>query len=155
MSIWGGTGSALARQQQDEGSLWGDLGRGSLSTLGAIGNILDLPGSMLRDILVLENPLDQLLSPTSADNRTSGRDLLRKAGLAGRRNTWGNFAGGLGAEIALDPLTYLTFGASALSNGGQVAKRAGLMNKATSVAAKNAGKQFGKVGAREARLQRR
>ena len=152
MSIWGGTGSALARQQQDEGSLWGDLGRGSLSTLGAIGNILDLPGSMLRDILVLENPLDQLLSPTSADNRTSGRDLLRKAGLAGRRNTWGNFAGGLGAEIALDPLTYLTFGASALSKGGQVAKRAGLMNKATSVAAKNAGKQFGKVGAREARL---
>ena len=37
---------------------------------------------------------------------------------------------GFAAEVALDPLTYLTFGASALSKSGKVAKAAGLLPKA-------------------------
>lgn len=106
------------------------ISRSALGGLSRIGNFLDLPGSMVRDTLALKNPFDQLLSPTTAENRTSGRDLLRQYGLAGRRDNYGNFFGGVGAEIALDPLTYLTFGGSALSKGGQAAKKLGILDDA-------------------------
>jgi len=79
------------------------VGSGVVSGLSAIGNLLDTPGSMVRDVLAGENPFDQLASPLSSLNRTSGRDLLRKHGLIGSQDTYGNFFGGLGAEIALDP----------------------------------------------------
>ena len=71
---------------------------------GGIGNALDLPGSSVRDVLALKNPFDQYLDPFGDSNRTSGRGLLRQYGLAGNKDTWGNFAGGLAAETALDPL---------------------------------------------------
>lgn len=86
------------------------IGSGVLSGLSVVGNVLDMPGSMVRDALSLENPLDQLLTPTTDENRVSGRDLLRKAGVVGPQDTWGNFAGGLGTEILLDPLTYISPG---------------------------------------------
>lgn len=85
-----------------------------LNALGAVGNVLDLPGSSIRDTLALLNPFDQYLTPMSADNRTSGRDLLRHYGLAGQHDTWGNFAGGLAAETLLDPTNLL--GAKSLIN---------------------------------------
>jgi len=78
----------------------------SINGLSAIGNFLDMPGSMVRDTLAGRNPFDQLATPFSDVNRTSGRDLLRDYNLAGNTDTWGNFAGGLATEIALDPFTY-------------------------------------------------
>lgn len=130
-------------------------GSTAASGLSAAGNLLDLPGSMVRDVATWlpggpkpANPIDQVFSPFSHQNRTTGRDLLRGYGLAGKKDSWGNFAAGLGAEIALDPLTYLTFGGSALTRGGQAARAAGLSNRARDVAAKSLGRQ---VGAREAR----
>lgn len=119
-----------------EESLVGKLGRNAMGTVGAVGNLLDLPGSMVRDAVSMKNPLDQLLTPFSDVNRVTGRDLNRSVGLAGSQDTWGNFGGGMATEIALDPLTYLTFGASALGKGGQVAKAAGLMPKAAQTYAK-------------------
>lgn len=87
---------------------------GLLQLLAGAGNLLDLPGSMVRDMLALQNPVDQLLTPFSHENRTTGRDLLRKYGMAGSEDNWGNFAGGMAAEVLTDPLTYL---------GGTIAKR--------------------------------
>lgn len=78
-----------------------------LSGLSIAGNILDVPGSMVRDTLAGQNPLDQLLTPWSDANRTTGRDLLRNTGLAQQQDTIGNFWGGIGTEILLDPTTYL------------------------------------------------
>jgi len=75
--------------------------------LGGVGNVLDTPGSMLRDALVARNPFDQLTAPWSADNRTTGRDVLRRYGLIGQDDNWGNFAGGLAAELALDPINII------------------------------------------------
>ena len=100
--------------------------------LAAAGNILDLPGSMIRDVMTwapggikARNPLDQLLSPMSAENRTTGRELLRSSKLIGRRDNWKNAVGGMALEAAIDPLTYLTFGGSAVTKAGRVAKNAG------------------------------
>lgn len=129
--------------ESDPNNLLMSLVEKPMSGLAAIGNVLDLPGSMVRDVLAGENPVDQLLSPLSFENRTTGRDLLRKYDMIGDEDTWGNFAGGLGAEILLDPTTYLTFGAGALTKGGQALKGAGLLDDVAKAAAKKGVKRLG------------
>ncbi len=122
-----------------------DVNPGLVSTTGRLvggalttaGNILDLPGSSVRDVVDLKNPLDQWLDPVgyNADsNRVSGRQLARDYGLVGEEDNWGNFTGGMAAEIALDPLTYLTLGAGSLTKAGNVVKKTGQANKVKGVA---------------------
>jgi len=103
-------------------SIISKLGRAAGGGLAAAGNILDLPGSSVRDVLTLNNPFDQWLAPTSSENRTSGRDMLRQYGVAGEEDTWGNFGAGVGAEILLDPLTFTGIGA--FTKAGQAASKA-------------------------------
>lgn len=79
-----------------------------LNGLSAIGNLADLPGSSARDVLAGRNPFDQWASPLHDTNRTSGRDLLRHYGMAGEKDTWGNFLGGMAAETVLDPLNVIS-----------------------------------------------
>lgn len=132
-----------ARQREltpdyDTESLLKRVGQRSLSGLAAAGSLLDLPGSSVRDVLAGENPFDQWLSPLSGENRVSGRDLMHQYGLLGRNKKgfdWGDVAGFAG-EVALDPLTYLTFGASAVGKGGQIAKRAGVLTDALKASGK-------------------
>lgn len=81
-----------------------------LDILSGIGNTLDVPGSMVRDTLGGENPFDQLMSPWSAKNRLTGRDLTRRWGLSGEEDTGLNMAGGVATEMALDPLMWLGAG---------------------------------------------
>lgn len=137
---------------EDEQSIVGTLRDKSIGTLVGAGAILDLPGSMIRDVASsfaqgkFVNPFDQLLSPTSFNNRTMGRDLNRQLGWAGKKDTWGNAFGGFGTEVLLDPLTYMTFGGSALSKAGQAAKKAGLMDNVGQVAARKANVAMGTVG---------
>lgn len=143
---------------EDRPSIFSRAKEASLSGLGAIGNALDLPGSMVRDLVhtaqtgTFHNPLDQLLSPFSDKNRASGRDIGRAAGAMSSDDTTGNWFGGLGIEIATDPLSYLTLGANAVGKGGKAMKAAGLMDDVTKVAAKKAGRTLGSMGAREARV---
>ena len=127
----------------------------ALSGLATVGNLLDVPGSMVRDVATWlpggpapANPLDQIASPFTHHNRTTGRDLMRGYGLAGKEDTMGNFTTGLGAEIALDPLTYLTFGASALTRGGRAAKALNLMDDAPEIASRLMNRRVGKREAR-------
>ena len=98
---------AAKKQPQQEpterSSIMSKIGGAVLSPLARVGNVLDTPGSMVRDALAGQNPFDQLLTPFSDENRISGRDLLRQYGMVGKEDTWGNFAGGLAAEIATDP----------------------------------------------------
>jgi hypothetical protein len=124
-------------------SFLGNLGSGVLSGISTVANVLDTPGSMVRDTLGGKNPFDQLLAPHKSDNRLTGRDLLRKYGLVGKKDTWGNFAGGMAAEIALDPLTYIGLGG--LTRAGKVAKSAGLLDDATRVATAS-GRKAGRLG---------
>ena len=95
-------------------SLLGRVGGSALSGLSATANVLDLPGSSVRDVVGLlgggswdkYNPFDQWLDPTgksAAENRVTGRDLLRGGGLIGKKDTWGNWAAGLGVDILTDP----------------------------------------------------
>lgn len=144
----------------DTESILRSLGRKTLSGISTIGSLLDLPGSSVRDALAWKNPIDQWFDPFNEQKRTSGRDLLTKYGLASQNKEtgfdWRNpgelaqDTAGLAAEIAFDPMTYLTFGLSAVGKGGQVAKSAGILDKAQEVASKAAGRV---VGPRVARMK--
>ncbi len=99
--------------------------------LTGAGNVLDLPGSSVRDVLAFRNPFDQWLTPFEQQNRTTGRELARLYGGAADEDTAANMAGGLGIEMALDPLTWLGVGGAAralragvgAARGGSLAQR--------------------------------
>jgi len=126
-----------------------DVGLGGLSM---VGNALDLPGSSVRDLMTwlpggisARNPLDQWFSPFSSNNRTTGEELLRLD--EWDPDSWygsvGKFAAGTAAEIALDPLTYLTLGASAGGKGLRMAKAAGFQDDIVKVASQKASAEAG------------
>lgn len=147
----------------DEESLVRSAARAGLSGISKVGNLLGLPGSMVRDVLTLNNPFDQLLTPLSDVNRTSGRDLLTQWGLTQPNKETGmggwlsdpmegvRDVAGFAAEVALDPLTYLG-GIGMLGKGGKYADKAGLADDLTRVAAKKAAVPLGTIGRREASL---
>jgi len=97
--------------------------RRSLGSLAALGNLLDVPGSMARDVLAGQNPVDQMIDPFGSSNRTSGRDLLRKYGMAGKKDTIGNWLGGVATEILTDPTNWITLGGKTAL--GQAAQKIG------------------------------
>jgi hypothetical protein len=76
-------------------------------------------------------PFSDTLGITDEKNVVRGRDLLENAGILGPSEP-GLDAGdvaGLATDVALDPATWLTFGAGALSKLGQSAKAAGVLPK--------------------------
>jgi hypothetical protein len=108
-------GEAEPEGETSLGSLLRETASGALTVVGAVGNTLDLPASSLRDVLAGKNPLDQWLTPFSAKNRTTGRELLTLAGLRKNKETgvggWlkdpmeGVYdVAGFAAEVVLDPL---------------------------------------------------
>lgn len=133
-------------------------GDAALSGLAAVGNVLDLPGSSVRDVLTGNNPFDQWLSPTSDRNRVTGRDMLRQYGLVGKENDWSNFGTGLAAEMLTDPLTYTGIGV-VTRGAGLASRKAGLLknvkpkiNSQLAKAAEKTGKQAEKAGWMQSRM---
>jgi len=104
-----------------------------MDILAGAGNLLDLPGSSLRDILSGRNPFDQWATPFSDVNRASGRDVLQpflganeETGMAG----WADNPmeglkdiAGFGAEMLLDPLNLVPLGAVGKALKGRKAAR--------------------------------
>lgn len=129
-----------------------------LSGLQWLGETLDKPGRAVRGLLAgrpeaLANliPFSDTMGITDPQDATSGRDLLETYGILDKNTDGldtGDFVGFL-AEIALDPLTYASFGASAISKSGKFAKSMGLLNHAplaASAKAVKAAKELGHVG---------
>lgn len=105
------------------------IGGALLRALQAGGNVLDLPGSSVRDALALRNPFDQWLSPFSSEDRTTGSELL-----GGR----GGPVGGFLAEMVLDPTNWA--GGIGLIGKGAKAFKAG--RAATKARSANAAAQI-------------
>jgi hypothetical protein len=110
------------------------LAEAGSSGLSTAGYLLDTPGALVRGILA-GKPLSFL---GSSDERVTGRDLMRQYGLVGDRDTWGNFAGGLAAEVLLDPLTYMNpfsvLGRGALTPTGKALEASGRLRNAAEAA---------------------
>lgn len=124
--------------EEAEQSMLGRIGGAALGGLGYAGSVLEktLGGRAIRGLLggkprelLSVLPLSDTLGITNEADRVAGRDLLRNMGLADKEDTWGNFAAGLATEIFTDPGSYLTFGTGALTKGGQIAQKAGVLPK--------------------------
>ena len=159
----------------DERSLTRQAGDLALDGAVGLGNIIDVPGSVVRDVLTWlpggpapHNPLDQLLPWNwgASDVRISGEQFLEDYGLLddsgepqGLGTTLGRMGAGVAFEIATDPLSYFSFGGTAAvkgaGKGAQAArslKKLGLLDD-IDIYAKGAGKVTeagGEIGKREA-----
>lgn len=109
---------------EEEQGLLGKIGSTTLSGLSRIATFLDTPGSIVRG--ALKGDFDRAFGGVfDPERRVTGKELL------GGGDDLGSTATGIGAEILLDPLTYLSFGTSAIGKAGAVASKAGLLPKAT------------------------
>jgi hypothetical protein len=90
----------------------------AIQALGALGNIVDLPGSSARDVIGLAgsafdgdpnwekyNPFDQWATPTKSTNRVYGRDLLEAGGILNDNTPGLDFGdvAGFGVDLITDP----------------------------------------------------
>ena len=131
---------ALPQWRRDELIRQADQDNGGF--ISDLAWLLDTPGAMVRGGLSGTGALNALWQ--NEDERTTGRELLRQYGLVGDEDNWGNFFGGLGAEIALDPLSLLSGWTKALTPAGKAARAAGLLDSAPATLSKAyvAGKQL-------------
>ena len=139
-------------EKQAEGAL-AALTNKTLGGLQYLGETLDKPGRAVRGTLSglmggpwgggLLNllPMSDTAGITSPQEGVSGRGLLEQAGLlspnvegfhpiANPADAVGDVAG-FGAEILLDPLTYLTGPGKALTGAGKAAERTGRLARTT------------------------
>jgi hypothetical protein len=127
----------LGQIDQDNGGFLSDLFWG-----------LDTTGAVARGTLAGAKEGDWTRGLREAfasdEDRTAGRELLREYGVAGDEDNWGNFFGGLVAEIVVDPLALLSGPAKALTRAGRAADAAGLLRRAPELLSR----QFVQTGGR-------
>jgi hypothetical protein len=134
--------------REEQSGLLSSLAKAGSSGMAAAGWLFDTPGALVRGVLA-GKPLSFL---GTSDERVTGRELLRQYGMIGDQDTWGNFAGGLAAEVLLDPLTLMNpmaiFGRGALTQTGKAMKATGLLRNAAEQAwegsAVGAGREAGR-----------
>lgn len=142
----------MLESPQEQKDILSGYKQAAIGGLQKTGNLLSTPGDVIRNLIAGKGSQSfaPLADPLSGESRTSGRDLLRMYGIAGPQDTWTNFLGGLAVDIATDPLTPLTMFGGALGKGGKILQKAGALEEARFVKAKELGKQVGYVGPREA-----
>ena len=123
-------GVGYIEDEEEKQSALSALTRQAGNSVEVLGKLLDYPGAIARGVLAGD--------PTSgfswdSDRRTSGRELLESYGLLGKdANPYFATGAGLAAEILTDPLAI--FSTAPLRIGGQAAKAAGILDKASDVA---------------------
>jgi hypothetical protein len=137
--------------KEEENSLLQQVTGGALSGLGYVGGVMDKTfggralrgalGGKPRELLSII-PGSDTLGITNEQDRVSGEDLAKQAGILEGEGEKGTFELrdilGPAIEAGLDPATYLTFGGSALTKAGQVAKRIGALKNVSGGAARAA-----------------
>lgn len=123
-------------------SLLSQLTGNVMGGVGYVGNLIDklfgaravrgTLGGRPEELLSLI-PGSDVLGITNESNRVSGEDLAKSLGILEGGGQKGSFElrdlVGPALEIGLDPATYLSFGASALSKSGKIAKKIGVLPK--------------------------
>lgn len=96
-------------------------------------NLLDLPGSSVRDLAGGENPLDQWASPenwVSGNHRLSGAQLVSRY-TGASPDSWGSTIAGFGAEMFLDPTNLM--GGLGILKKALATRKLNALGKVTSV----------------------
>lgn len=118
--------SENALTPEEERAILNDVASLAGGTFSNLAYALDTPGAAVRSWLAGKGFVEG--ATASAQDRTSGRDLLRQAGVADEEDTWSNYLAGIGVEIATDPLSILTGPAASLTRAGKAAKAAGILD---------------------------
>lgn len=111
-------------------SLLQELGQRSGQALEALGLVLDTPGAVARGILA-GDPLSGFAF--DRDTRVTGEELLDAYGLK-PDNGWASPIMGFAAEVATDPLAYVSMPLNALGRGGRAVRAAGMLDDAPRIA---------------------
>lgn len=115
-SAFGAAAPPILPPGEDETSILGKLMENSLGGLSYVGKILDktFGGRAVRGVLggnpqeaLSLLPLSDTLGLTHESDTVHGEQLLRTAGLIDNSDDWLNTAAGIGAEIGLDPATWV------------------------------------------------
>ena len=118
-----------------EQSLLGSTVDYGISGLAGLGHVLDIPGQLVRSVAIGQPGrfLPGLFNPEMA---VRGEEVQEAAGMAP------GFWSGMGVEVAMDPLTYLTGGITAITKmagkSGKIGKalyRSGVLRKADDLVA--------------------
>jgi len=131
-----------ARRKEEEESLLGPAIDIGISGLGGLGAIADTPRSMIANVVDMVTdigrgelpdrlPLTGLFTP---EDRIYGEDLYKSFGFDSSPGGWG---GEIALEIAMDPLTYMSFGLSAVAKTNRLTKaltKSGVLSKAGDIA---------------------
>lgn len=126
----------------EEKSILRRIGHLGIGALQYLGETIDKPGRALRGTLAgkpseLANlvPFSDTVGLTDPAESVSGKELLQTHGLQ-KKGAEGFLPGlaGFAAEVATDPLSYLTLGAGAATKAGKVAKAAGISAKGAELA---------------------
>ncbi|HUX02285.1 MAG TPA: hypothetical protein VMY35_15075, partial [Phycisphaerae bacterium] len=159
-----GRRSSYQMTPEEEESTLQWLGRGSLSGLAAFAHTVGKPGAAVRGTLSglsggpwgggLLNliPFSNTMGITDPDKWVFSRDIMRRQGLVGKKDTWGNFATGLAADVLTDPLFYVGGGAGAMGRSGQLLERMGVAKFLPDVAKNMAGAGVKAMGPRQQRM---
>lgn len=122
-----------ATPEQEE-SWISSLARNTGSAIEQLGLFLDTPGAITRGVLA-GDPMSGF--NWDYDKRTSGEELLQSYGLLKEdSNPWLKTGAGFAAELATDPLAWITTPMSSLTKAGNAAKAAGILDLAP-IAAQN------------------
>lgn len=116
---------AVTPEERD--SILRQVGELTGGTLSRVGDALSMPGDYVRGALA-----------GRIGDRVTGRELLREFDLAGPEDNWGNFAAGMVADVATDPLSWLSGPSASLTKAGAAAKKLNLLDNAATVATKKA-----------------
>ena len=130
---------------EEQASMLQDLANAGASGVSGLGWLLDTPAAMVRG--GLSKGIGKALAALyeTSDQRVSGRELNRQMGIAGEKDSWPNFFGGLVTEVGLDPLTVLSLGLAPLAGAiaktasGRLATKAGMTAMDLGLAAKKLG----------------
>lgn len=128
--------------KEEANTLLGNLAQSGLGALTYVGQTLDktFGGRSVRGLLagkprelLAPVPFSDTLGITNPEDVTHGRDLLESAGVLQKKPEgagfqWDDLAG-MGADVALDPATYMTFGA--LKPAGRLLEKAGALPATT------------------------
>lgn len=96
----------------ERASVLSEVGALTGGTISRVADALAMPGDYWRGVLA-----------GSPGERLTGRELNRRAGLAGPEDNWANFAGGVLTDFITDPLAMLSGPAKALTPAGQAAAK--------------------------------
>ena len=134
--LGGGRRDTPALPPELEASVLDDVQDSAGGTIDQLAYVLDTPGAIARALLAGQP--DRAFA--DADERVSGRDLLRQYGIIpeGQEDDWVNFGVGLAAEMALDPLAWVSGPAKALTAAGKAAKKLNLLDDAARAVSKQA-----------------